>query len=378
MAQSEASSLTFASIDGSSTLELRARALPYRPLTIGGRQRMEFTWYPGSPSATVQMLGPEEAPITMNGFWKDRFIGQQPLLSELNSTAVFYNNEPIRNVSDLVDIVDAMRRSGLAYKFTWDRLQRFGHISNFEVTWHNTHDAEWQLEFSVTAQEERAAARPQTNLATIQQISTQAQVNQDELETRLDILRLRQLNPLEQFLSAVAELDDLITGYANDVTRIANGVASAVMAPGNAARSLTATITSSVRSITATANTITNAAVDQYFFFAGGQDNSPIGSQVAAASAQQELGAVINNFRNATIFQRYDLQTQIQQEQTRSYLAQGNIDFRDISTQFYGTPDNWILLMRFNGYEDSKVSAGDLIWVPPDPNTGALGSGGDY
>ena len=386
IALTEATSLTLASVDGSSVLQLQARALPYRPITIGGKQRMEFTWYPGSPSATVQMLGPEEAPIELKGFWKDRFLGLQPLESTAGDRAAAYNGEYIATVSDLVEIVDQMRRSGLVYRFSWDRLQRFGHIANFEVTWHNTHDAEWLLEFAVTAQEERAQVLPQVNYAAPVSIATDLQrldsyyksVLDPESDVRLDRLIPPSVLFLQDFLAGLEELQDQITAYTNDALRIATNITSAVTAFPDAARGLAATMSQSLRSISNTATALTDEAVGTYFFFAGGQDNSPIGSQVAATNAQQQLAQFIRGLQQTTVFGRYDLQRQLQQQQTRSFLATGNMDLRDISTQFYGTPDNWIDLMRYNGYEDSKVQAGALIWIPPEPRSGPLGSGGDY
>jgi len=58
------------------TLDLRTRALPYRPLTFTGTMRAEFTAYPGNPVRTAQVLGASEEDTTVKGYWKDRFIAQ--------------------------------------------------------------------------------------------------------------------------------------------------------------------------------------------------------------------------------------------------------------------------------------------------------------
>lgn len=383
MALSEATSLTLAAVNGNATLELKQRALPYRPLTIGGKQRMEMTWYPGSPSATVQMLGPEEAPITMTGYWKDKFLAA--VSSDFYARAfgdvaiATYNGEPITDVVTLVDRVDAMRRSGLPYKFTWDRIQRFGHISNFEVTWHNAKDAEWLLEFAVTAQEENAQAKPQSNRAAPSKIASAVQA----LEVEIDIAAFRvvpfdALSVAESFLAAIGEYQDLLTEYTNKVTSTANKLVSSVMAYPDGARRMASTMGQSLRSLSATATTITDSAVETWFYFAGGQDNSPIGQQVAASSVLEDLSQFQRQLQQTTVFGRYDIQLQMQQQQTASFLAVNDTDFRDVSTQFYGSQNNWIELMRYNGYTDSKIKAGELVWVPPQPTSGALGSGGDY
>ena len=49
-------------------VELSGWALPFRPLTLSGTHRAEFTWYQGSGIASVQELGPEEEPTNIKGF----------------------------------------------------------------------------------------------------------------------------------------------------------------------------------------------------------------------------------------------------------------------------------------------------------------------
>lgn len=375
----EATSLTFAAVNANDTLSLSERALPYRPITIGGRQRAEFTWYPGSPSATVQMLGPEEAPITMRGFWKDRFITSSAD-GQYRKAQATYNSEGLLSVVELVTIVDQMRRSGRLYKFSWDRLQRFGHIVRFEATWHNTHDCEWELEFAVTAQEENAAAVPAINQAAPVQLATAVQADALSLLDQLAAAQraIRGLNPTGPLLAAVAEIEDLTLALTNTVTEAANKVADVVFTPTQVARRLTGALGQSVASLSRTASTITDTAIEEFYAFTGGQDASPIGQQVSAYTYQTDIRNRLRDLQATSAFGRYDLQVQIQQQLTVSYLAQADIDFRDISTLFYGSQDNWIQLMRFNGYTDSRVEAGALIWVPPQPESGALGSGGDY
>jgi hypothetical protein len=40
------------------------------------------------------------------------------------------------------------------------------------------------------------------------------------------------------------------------------------------------------------------------------------------------------------------------------------MDLRDVSTQYYGTPDEWIRLMLYNGFNTSRLIAGDVVIVP--------------
>jgi hypothetical protein len=40
------------------------------------------------------------------------------------------------------------------------------------------------------------------------------------------------------------------------------------------------------------------------------------------------------------------------------------MDLRDVSLRFYGTQDNWRTLLQFNHLASSKLSSGQLVFVP--------------
>ena len=52
---------------------LTGRGMPYRPLGFKGKQGLTITWLPGNPIATATVLGPQEDPSDVNGYWKDNF-----------------------------------------------------------------------------------------------------------------------------------------------------------------------------------------------------------------------------------------------------------------------------------------------------------------
>jgi hypothetical protein len=58
---------------GGSLGNLRARAAPKAPWTFGGMQRQKRTDYPGATTPSVQVLGPQQKPFTLEGSFDDRY-----------------------------------------------------------------------------------------------------------------------------------------------------------------------------------------------------------------------------------------------------------------------------------------------------------------
>ena len=339
-------------------LKLYSRALPYRPLSIGGRQRAQFTWYPGSPAAIVQMLGPEEQPIQMEGYWKDRFIS---VGDGVNGIA-FYNNAPVYKTTELVAIVDEMRRTGRKYQLSWDQLVRFGHITEFVQTWHTPHDCEWSLEFSVSAQEEQTAVTPiapQVNTTSFAQ--TLNQLSQD-LAAALSVDPT--FGVLDSFRATQAGLTSLATSASNNATRLAVRTANRLLSPLSGAREMSAAAAQSVASAAIAAGTIQDTAISEFAAFPGGQDNATVGSQVQAYSYMSSWRDATSAIRNYSAESRYSAERQAQSDLVASFTAEARMNYRDVSIRYYGTQDSWRDLMIFNGDTTSEIFPGELIWVP--------------
>jgi hypothetical protein len=383
MAESEAS--TFSLIEeGGVTLELRERALPYRPLTISGKQRAEFTWYPGNPEATVQMLGPEEGVISLRGYWKDRFIQGTGAAQLYNSGEFLLGQLPgylaasrnVGTVADLVQAVDDMRRMGRRITLSWAGLQRVGHITSFTQHWNNVHDCEWEMDFSVLSQNESVVPTAQQNSPNLADQAVQAlqdaQNVADNLLEQTTVLANASLTWTNLFATASTQFDNLTSTAASAIYNATSSVASYEQAPFDAARRIAASASGLVVSASQTLGTVVDRALSDYVEFGawGTQDDAPMGIQIAGNSVQRSFNNAVQSVRYNNALTRYSLEQQLQQELLASFVAAQNMDLRDVSTRYYGTPDNWQQLMQFNGFASSKLNAGDLVWVPKQGNNG--------
>lgn len=385
-----ATSFTLAE-EGGTYLELRERALPYRPLTITGKQRAEFTWYPGNPEATVQMLGPDEGSIQLRGYWKDRFITGSGAASATDAAASasgtqggFYapNGEftvgtKIETVSALVSTVDTMRRRGRRIKMTWGDLVRVGHITGFTQTWHNVHDCEWEIDFSVVSQGEGNVVSVTANPVTAADTYQQELAYLNTLDAARDA---QKITPTVTFLSKVqkayANFEEAQFKVVSAAYGIATNIAQYAAAPGDMARRSTAMYSGIVTQASAfLGGTIDRALSDLFeFTYWGSEDQTPYGVQLNSANTRRSVRNAVQSIRYNNAISRYELQKQLNAELIASYVAPGNIDLRDVSTKYYGTQNEWRFLMEFNGLRSSEVPYGTLILVPRQPTGASAGN----
>lgn len=387
MAESPATTLTIsepASVPDRMVLVLSRRALPYRPLTLSGKQRVEFSWYPGSPIATSQVLGPEEEPFTMQGFWKEKFLGQEGVGRSASIT-----NVGVASVRELVSAVDRMRRRGQLCRFTWDEIVRDGHITSFQQTWHNAYDCEWELEFSPISQGEQFTAPGTTPLPQLGDVAIGWQELGARTVERLD-------NPPLGFSETVAalvnEFDDLVLGATNAATNAVRGVVDNVMAGPDAINRLSAIGEGVILQSRRVFFSVCDQADETLFPVLGGApvnnianrlgvvepittdlslpDDLLLSETINAAVYKSAVKEDVRGIRNFAVEQNAEYSTVITPNLLQTFLAQQNSDLRDISTEFYGTPDEWRTLMLFNRKTNSKVRAGELLFVPDLGNSG--------
>lgn len=391
-----ATSFTLAEQPSGITLTLRNRALPYRPISINGRQRAEFTWYPGSPNATVQMLGPEEGVISLRGFWKDRFLsgssGNVAVVEEAPSEL----DTSISNtdtVSDLVKLVDGMRRRGKQILLTWDTIRRYGHITSFTQTWHNHHDCEWEMEFSVISQEDPktkvdtkafkaptvadlwSAASQRATAAGDAAVTTGVFDEGIPIKPEPPPWWERQWSNLPGFdLATTARgvggyIELAANNLANQLGNVAQQALYIAQTPSELARNVLNSLTGPVATLFRAGGSLLDGALTEYYTYAEvfnqvQQDNVPFGIQLGQKSYLTRLKAVEQDIRTSNAVVRAQYTEELMNTTVRTFVAPADMDLRDVSTKFYGTQDGWIELMVYNGLVVSRIPAGFVVRVP--------------
>lgn len=358
-----------------SNLVLNTRCLPYRPIKIGGKQRAEFTWYAGSPVATVQVLGTEEDPIELQGFWKERF---------LDSTSAILGGIPVATVIDLVDVVDTLRREGQEVQLTWGHLTRYGIITEFEQTWHNPYDCEWSLTFSPISIE---PVVPQTTRPNKPDMA-QALAATEAAIAAWSTSRIQRVGPniSDSLAATYEELDEQLANQLKEVREAVEGTVGGFFSSIDAARRMGAALVNTVRLLSVfaqstlqrsqnvlmdtqdLANTLTLGQVD---VLAGNPEAVSLASKLQARLFKSEQESASTELRDVFIEEIGPVVQSLAPPLVATFLANNDMDLRDVSLRFYGTPDQWRFLKDYNLLTSSKLEAGELIWVPAQADSAA-------
>jgi hypothetical protein len=352
---------------GANSLVLAGRALPHRPYRLSGEMRAESTWYPGRPAATLQMLGAKENESTIGGWWKDRFI--KPT-TDFGTTVqpsgiAEANGVQVADVMALAKFVDAIRRRGQLIEVTWDELTRQGYLRKFEQNWHRREDLEWEITFEWISQEK-----------TLPPVGFHTQFSQSDLlanlQTALTSIQAAAIAPfqtIEAFNNAIdvatSQLSDAVDSIANASANIATAALSPVDAARRTLSALNSIVDGSNEIIDAVQNVPPLALI-----------NSPIdvlgeGDALLASSFGRGLIRSAQNSRSiaADNIDQFRVQAE-QQDVIAVFTARDVQDLRSISTQFYGTQEEWKRIMQFNGLSTSQLTAGEVVFVPRLTTTG--------
>lgn len=348
--------------DAGTTVELLGRALPYRGTVYETEQRLKTTWYPGNPVATQQVMGPVDKPTTINGIWKDRFLG--------NGVA-----------KQLVDTFEGLCRSGYSVEVSWGQgmlpegtmlpgppagpkwpIIRRGIIKNIKATYDRPQDIAWELVFEWLGRDE-AAAPPLTQAGLLSNQNGFDQIKVEFSDSQDGISAFRE-SPLAQLAGVSARINAALDEAQKSIDNMVGFVDSA---------------TTSLQDIRDFGNVPREVIERGRLLAAQGADSLrrandallsiPLSLLTQVDSALTWLDAVTQIFD--TIHQNDEAQesanntTEALAKQMRpEVLAElrpvPGSDLRDVAREWYGDPDLWYIIADFNNLSSSVVP------FPPD------------
>ena len=349
-------------------VELRGRALPYAPYTLKGKQRAEFTWYPGNATATVQILGAMEEPTTIRGMWKDRFLrSSDDDGNNVNPTAIAIltgftgGSGQVEDALSLVDAMDSVRRSGQLVRVTWDATVREGILTGFTATWHRRERVEWEAEFTWAGQGEAKQPISFAKAPDATDFTTQLVNLVDQLRTAVE----SEFEKAADFASPLTDAVTNIEAAANDLADLSLQVSNAVVGLTDAAqRTLAAATTVSA----AASEIVTLLAGTPLRLMQNVKDISSsltLGDVLAIDVWQRHLKSVARQLEFLSASKADELRATVDQSDLlATFVARAPMDLRDVSQIYYDTPDEWRRLLAFNNFTSSKLERGALVQVP--------------
>jgi hypothetical protein len=342
-------------------LRLTARALPYRPYTLKATQRVETTWYPGSPEGSATVLGGSHEPTTIHGFWKEKYIGDTTIVSAaLDGTQIV-------TVRELVDAMDSLRGEGQEVEVTWDEEVRRGLITEFERRWHNPQDVEWEVTFQWLSV---GSAESQPELDGETSVGDTASV----MGAQNDALQASATPPFPVSSDFSDTLTTQLLDIADSVASARGVVANlliAAISPFDAARRMVA-ITGAVAE---QAQTLidTLAGAPSRLLNAGVEvEQMTLGQIIAAEGYVREMQRNARALKRTAVLRQQVLARAIQNDLLAVHRARDGQDLRDVSRIYYGTAFEWRRLMNFNELESAELVAGQVVLVPR-VTTGGVG-----
>jgi hypothetical protein len=360
-----------------------ARSMPFRPLTLTRRQRVATTWLPGNPKAVQQVIGPVFEPTTLTGSWKDKFLASNesavrlinfPALSPAvngqasvasSSTFVGTNAFPGTQLARLArvvsDAVELMVAEGQDIRWQWDQFVRYGKFTRYQVEWGNPtggiSDCRWELECEWSGDIEAPPIVVTTSVNLLTTAAGLAQLLQ-ELQRALDeVAALRLPNawvnaivgPLRSIAATLARLISTMRSIVT-ITRLPGDVAANVAALLQQLR---------LESM---------ALVRELSFPRSAAGES---AKLGRADAVQIANAVYQLLRKRLVElaafaaeQQRVLALFEADEIIATFFADAQTSLRDVSTRYYGRPDEWVRISVFNAFYSSTVAAGTLVRVP--------------
>ena len=362
-------------------LALRGRALPYRPVEFSGSQRVSMTDYPGNATQSAQVLGAKEEPTTIGGIWKDRYLGRG---AEQEASAIVDDgSDGIFSAMELVRLVDNIRRKGQLLRVQWDAVSRDGFLTKFSFSPSNRHDIAWSMTFDWINQSEDAAA---PSVAGAPSLEDTRGSWLDQLEGLLDDVQApfalvdgvataidQQVRRATEAINMIADTGTGILGTiqsaANSLQHVV-GLLDTLQSAGNELVAALENLTGSDASfswqstVRETDDEGTLAPLPAVNTVGSAGASATFGQQIQAERYRRRLIRRGRSMRHQAARQLQEAIARLDPELLAVFIAPALLDYRSVSTTYYGTPDEWWRLQRTNNSATSLVPAGTVIFVP--------------
>ena len=328
-------------------IRLRGRAMPGQDVAWETKQRTKFTWYPGNPVGTVQLLGPEHGETRVSGTWKARFLPGQVEFDGFEGT--------LQTPEELVNAFRSIQLSGALLRVQWGPETRFGIMTDFTAAWVRVQDCRWDCTFNWIGFDE-SSPRAQGASAGLTTSAVRDSLSALDDEFVLD--------PPTVLAGPRDEIDALLRTSRNGVGMLFDAVRdvqSQLVFPLTAVRAAVSAI-EQVKTATSdvidrlsdtpyTVRTVFDSVVDVL-------DVESWGRSVALAARQQR--AVVQK-------QGLELQKKASPGAVEVVVVPGDTTLRQLAQKYYGDADSWQLIADVNDIVGSVVAAGTVVIITPKP-----------
>lgn len=373
-------------------ISLRGRSLPYQGLSYAATQRVEQTWNPGNPTATIQIDGPEYDDVTINGMWKDTFLfdpENAPVLSDFVAlipaeTGTPRGGSPIAmQEASRAEIAmfafEQLRKAASPCRIEWGSIVRYGIVHKTNFTFDRIEDITWEITFKLMGEQPNQPAPSKVAFASvtdnmrsiidkilIDRLAVGPEVPESPFDAALGLINTLQSaliniqyfrtgTSLLDITGAIAQLGFLVTELLDTL----EGFANLAFFPFD----VISTVTATLKRVELQATLITQRFASRAVATDASFSRNP--AEVASANATQQF---IRDRAKRMAADAVRVRREFEQLQAKEVLKvvimKSGETLRDVARREYGVESDWRLIASFNGFSSSIVPAGRIIRVP--------------
>lgn len=358
MARSDNTPFSIEVLEGSSSgliIPLEGRSAPYGSgaggaISFGTMQRSKLVWNQGNPVATQLIFGPTIDPTSINGIWKERFLGE---------------DVPI----DLVETFESLATRGLQLRITWQTIERIGILKHF--VWRpgaptgGLTDISWEMTFEWS----RAGGTNRLFVPTVGSTSKPYRDGLSDLANRFG--RFRSL--VNGFIFDIGSFAGNVRATANGTVAQLRGVLDSGQAIADFATDVATRIGGSADEGSSDILEQGSMSADSMIDNVGEMLNIVGGVNPLNAADKDDVQTVISlGVQSASLAdsgydvvnRAYETELEIDSDIAPAFdveipAVQGE-DLRRVARTFYGSADDWVRIAKANGIENGSVIPADV------------------
>lgn len=353
------STLTIQQLTGRGrTIVLRNEALPFKPFTMSGKQKLDRVSYTGNPNATMTVHGSDEDGTTINGYWCDKHAGDDGTVD--TKVWATLDGAAAGNVRELEQAMTAIRREGQRIRVTWLHITRTGIMTSFKADWQDESDLTWEAAFEWDSPADvsiDSAPRPKA-------LAPDLSASADEVSSQVRALTRASFRPFAYDLEFATGLNDVLTELetaSENLSAAATSAISAAFAPADSLKRI-AGLLSYVELQAAIVISSVNERADVEDF--AEQDSITFGDVLGAVVLNRRMVTQARSCQHAAARHRAAVVRQIDPDLLDVVYAEDGQDLRQLSIRYYGTMEDWDEIRAYNQLSGSALASGQVVFIP--------------
>jgi tetrahydromethanopterin S-methyltransferase subunit B len=313
--------------------------MPHIPLKYGGSQRLKKEFYSGYSEPTMQVFGPEEDDITINGEFKDKR----------------YQDKTLKGVAlEIQQQIDAIRIRGNIVRFRIGEMERYAIISKTDFELNRTTKIKYAITFSVIGfNKPKNAKFLQKNkeypFAINNKLIAQATAFQSSYSSIPKSVPISIGDAIRNMISDVASLVASVTGFIDQIVASVEDIRKSI----ERAKGLVKHVQNKIRAYKRLVGGFNPFNTAQSL--TGRYENAKFYSGIG--SALSSITALLNSIRNKFSSLAGNLPL-------ARHLTKEGDSLQKIAIKFYGSADNWKNIYDYNNLVSTQLETGRLLEIP--------------